>query len=381
MFKKPIRLIGILFFSFILALANLYSEAIAQQRTFLDLDLEFLGEYELTQDSFQDTKIGGLSGITYDRNQDVFYVIADDRSSFAPARFYTFQLDINNDKINEITISDVTFLKNEQGEQYPRNTIDAEAISFSPRKTLFISSEGIENKNIEPFINEYDLQGNLLRKLRIPQRYIPAIDENQNKKGIENNLGFESLTIKANGFMNQEPFRLFTVTESALNQDVDLDNPQTLNRNRLMHYVVNPVGQAILVAEHLYVMDDATFGTAYHGVSELLALPAEGYLLSLERSFGLQGFQVKIFQMVMANASDISTQKSLAGNIDNITPVKKELLLNLNDLNIELDNLEGITLGPKLADGSLSLIVISDNNYDSEGEQKNQILLFKIKGL
>ena len=371
------RFLGVFCCSLIFILTNNYSSALAEDRVFLDLDIEFLGEYELTDTSYQNTKIGGFSGITYNPQEDLYYIISDDRSYFSPARFYTVKIDINENKIKDIEIKNVTYLKDEKRNNYPLNTTDTEGIAFSPNKTLFISSEGLANQEIPPFIQEFDLEGNLLKIVRIPERYIPKIEE---KKGIDNNLGFESLTVKANGFMTQEPFRLFTATESALVQDIDLENPETFNRSRLMHYVINPFGEPILVAEHLYIMDNPSFGTASHGIVDLFALPKEGYLLSVERSFGMKGYGVKIFQIVMANANDISSQKSLAGNIENISPIRKKLLLDLGELDIELDNLEGITFGSRLEDGSQSLIMVSDNNFAEEDKQKNQFLLFKLTG-
>jgi hypothetical protein len=372
------KIVGVFFCSLIFILMNNYSYALAEDRLFLNLNLEFLAEYELTDVTYQNTKVGGFSGITYNPQENLYYLISDDRSYFSPARFYTAKININNNKINDIKIENVTYLKNEKGNNYPLNSSDTEGIAFSPRKTLFISSEGLANEEIPPFIQEFDLDGNLLNKVRIPERYIP---EGEEKKGIENNLGFESLTIKANGFMNQEPFRLFTATESALAQDIDLENPETFNRSRLMHYVINPFGEPVLVAEHLYIMDEPSFGTLYHGIPDLLTLPLEGYLLSIERSFGMKGYEVKIFQIVMANANDISSQKTLAGNINNLAPIRKKLLLDLSELDIELDNLEGLTFGPRLEDGSQSLIIVSDNNFAEADEQKNQFLLFKLTGL
>jgi hypothetical protein len=55
------------------------------------------------------------------------------------------------------------------------------------------------------------------------------------------------------------------------------------------------------------------------------------------------------------------------------------LLLNLKQLDIRLDNLEGMTLGPRLPDGSQSLLLVSDNNFNSL--QITQLLLFRLKGL
>jgi hypothetical protein len=378
MSSKSMSFFGTFVLSLFLLFANNNADVLAEERKFLNLNLQFLGEYQLTESSYQDTKVGGFSGITYNTQKDEYYVISDDRSYYSPARFYTLKINIQENKIKDIDIKNVTFLKDEIGNNYPVSSIDTEGIALSPKNTLFISSEGVADKEIPPFINEFDLQGNFLKAVPIPQRYIPKIAE---KKGIENNLGFESLAIKSNGMMNQEPFRLFTVTESALTQDIDLDNSETFNRSRLMHYVINPFGAATLVAEHLYQLDSPSFGTLHHGIPDLLTLPQEGHLLSIERSLGINGYGVKIFQIVMANASDTSNQESLAGNIQNINPIQKKLLLDLGTLDIQLDNLEGITLGPRLADGSRSLIIISDNNFSEPDKQKNQFLLFKLTGL
>ncbi|MBE9222450.1 esterase-like activity of phytase family protein [Cyanobacterium stanieri LEGE 03274] len=346
----------------------------AQERLFLDLSLEYLDTYELKIQDYENTKVGGFSGITYNQQKDYFYVISDDRSRLAPARFYTVKINIENDKIDDVILENVTFLKDNNGELYANDTIDPEAIALSPRNSIFISSEGISHLRVAPFINEYDLDGNLLSEVPIPKRYIYNKEE---KKGIQDNYGFESLTIKANATMAQDPFRLFTGSELALTQDFNDKIPETLLRSRMMHYVVNPFGQPVLISENLYPVNQADFGVIYNGLNELYALPEEGYLLSLERTFGLRGFGAKIFQIVMANATDIYAEKSLAGNIDNINLIKKKLLLNLKDLNIDFDNLEGLTFGPRLPDGSQSLILVSDNNFKYSTE-KTQFLLFKI---
>ncbi|NEO01152.1 MAG: esterase-like activity of phytase family protein, partial [Moorea sp. SIO3I7] len=59
-------------------------------------------------------------------------------------------------------------------------------------------------------------------------------------------------------------------------------------------------------------------------------------------------------------------------------PLQKKLLLDLSELGIYLDNLEGMTLGPRLSDGTQSLILVSDNNFSEA--QVTQFLLFGIKG-
>ncbi len=59
--------------------------------------LKFLSEFDLPfNKEYQNTIIGGLSGIDYDNKKNVYYLISDDRSERNPARFYKAQIVINN---------------------------------------------------------------------------------------------------------------------------------------------------------------------------------------------------------------------------------------------------------------------------------------------
>lgn len=358
----------------------------AQQRTFLDLSLEFLGEYQLPKMKFQDTTVGGLSGITYDRQRDRFYAISDDRSNLAPARFYTLKLDINNSKLQNVKIENVTFLKPNEGETYPKGSIDPEGIALTPQGTVFISSEGSPRELFAPFIGEFDLKTGLLKQnLPMLQTYIPNADGKPQERGVQENLGFESLTLNPTGALPStgEPIRLFTVTESALIQDKDPPQkdeqgnykPQ-ITKCRLLHYLISD-GPPIILSEHLYPLSPNPPGALYYGVTELLAIDQGGHFLSIERSFGLTGFGAKVYQLFTGAATDTSRIASLKGETRAVQPVKKQLLLDLQELGIRLDNLEGITFGPRLPDGSQSLILMSDDNFKEE--QITQFLLFRLK--
>jgi hypothetical protein len=132
------------------------------------------------------------------------------------------------------------------------------------------------------------------------------------------------------------------------------------------------------VGENFYLLDAAPSDVLSSGLSELTALEKEGYSLSLERTFGLSGFGAKIFQVVNANATDTSLILSFQGDQQKIVPLKKKLLLDLSELGIELDNLEGMTLGTKLPDGSQTLWLVSDDNF--KDGQVTQFLLFRLVG-
>ncbi len=356
----------------------------AQERMFLDWSLEFLDAYQLPKQSFAKTPVGGLSGITYDRQRDRFYAISDDRGDFAPARFYTLKLNLNSEiptapRIENLEVEAVTFLTAEDGKPYPRGEINPEGIAFAAPNSLFISSEGVSDRGIPPFIHEFNREtGQFVSALPIPQSYIPDGKGSEQTVGVQDNLGFESLTINPRGFGDAtvDPFRIFTATESPLQQDQDSTNPEQPVINRLLHYLISD-GPPLLIGEYAYPMSQDPHWSLIHSLTELLALDPGGHLLSLERSFGFLGYKVQIFQINLGGATDTSSIPSLIGLENKVQPVQKNLLLNLEDLGITLDNLEGMTLGPRLPDGSQSLMLVSDDNFNAD--QVTQFLLFRLK--
>jgi len=346
----------------------------AQERMFPNLSLEFLGEYQLPKTNFADTPVGGLSAISYDPKIQRFLVLSDDRSELAPARFYTVNLKLkttSKPSLEGVEFEKVTFLTDAEGKTYSKGMIDTEGLVISPRQTVFISSEGVPSRGVNPFINEYDRStGKFKQSIPVPQRFLPNAETPQ---GVQENLGFEALTLNPNSLAADDPFRLFTAPESALKQDVT-DEP---SRIRFLHYVINPFGDPILVAEHLYLLDESPEGSISNGLTELIALPKEGYFLSLERTFGITGAGAKIFQLVIGNATDTSRIANLKGDISKVQPIRKKLLLDLSTLGIELDNLEAMAIGPSLPDGSKSLVLVSDDNFSDK--QVTQFLLFRLK--
>jgi hypothetical protein len=349
----------------------------AEDRLFLNLSLDYLGEYRLPKMEFANTTVGGLSGITYDRQRNRLYAISDDRSDRNPARFYTLKLQITpQNTIGAIEVENVTTLQDAAGQPFAQGTLDPEGIALTPRNSVFISSEGVSKDGINPFVSEFNLNtGQQISTLPIPKRFLPTPTS-----GIQDNQGFESLTLSAVGFgtgQQLEPFRLFTATESALFQDEPPDSPSPAAPVRFLHYLIGD-DNSTLISEHVYLLDPPPEGTQNHGLTEMLVLDQAGHFLSLERSFGFSGFGIKLFQMATGGANDTSGIEAFEGNIGTIAPIRKERLLDLADLGIPLDNLEGMTLGPRLPDGTQSLILVSDDNFSDL--QVTQFLLFRLRG-
>ncbi|QLE42731.1 esterase-like activity of phytase family protein [Nostoc sp. C052] len=361
-FLLPIIIIGFVF-------TNLTSNAVEIR------SIEFIGEATLPKGLiFQKTEIGGLSGITYNAKNNLYYAISDDRGQKAAARFYTLKIDLSKGVLQKggITPVSVTTLLNENGQTFRPGETDTEGIALTNKETVFISSEGDVVKLINPFIKEFSLSsGKEIITLPIPNKFLP--DKN-GQKGIRNNLAFESLTI------TPDKKHLFTATENALIQDGIAAKPNIGSPCRILQYnLLNNHPEK----EFLYQTEPVApflnlIGKFASGLPDLLALDNQGHFLSLERSFTGLGFAISLFQVSLEGADNIHNIDSLlAVDSKNIKPVQKKLLLDLRTLDVLLDNIEGLTIGPKLPDGQQSLILISDNNFNSL--QRTQILAFKIK--
>jgi hypothetical protein len=115
-----------------------------------------------------------------------------------------------------------------------------------------------------------------------------------------------------------------------------------------------------------------------NGLTDLLVIDQGGHFLGLERAFGLRGFNVRLYQLATGGATDTSTIASLQG-AEGVSPIRKQLVLDFGTTAIPVDNLEGLTLGPRLPDGSQSLILVSDNNF--EADRPTQFILLRLQGL
>lgn len=335
--------------------------------------IDFMGQANLaTGLLYNNTEVGGLSGITYNPEQQVYYAISDDPSNINKARFYTLNIDLSSGSLSEtgVSVIGVTPLLTEIGETFTTDSLDPEGIAFY-RNSIFIASEGNFYQNIPAFIKEFSLEGKLLHSLPIPEKFM---DKNGNKnQGLRSNLSLESLTI------TPDQNYLFTATENALIQDGDkasLDrgtpsrilryNLQTDQPDREFLYLTDPLANSSFIAEQYN----------RQGLVDLLAIDQQ-HLISLERSFSLGlGYTIKLFLVNLEPADNIQNVTSIKQVNSEIIPAEKTLLLNLNSLNILIDNIEGLTWGSPLPEGGRSLILISDNNFMSL--QTTQIIALRI---
>jgi 3-phytase/alkaline phosphatase D len=324
------------------------------------LDLQFRGQAIVpTGTTFAGTTVGGLSSITYDSWRDVFYSVSDDAAGVEPVRYYTIGLDVRDGRLaaGDVHFKDVTTLLAPGGVPYAPGGIDPEGLALTRDRRLILTSEGVPGRLIDPFVRRYSLSGSYLGDLRVSRAFRVTADQSS---GVRPNLGFESAGITPNGRY------LFTAGENALYQDgpaatVANGSPSRIVRydlrtNRLdrqWFYETDPVAEPPVPATQFSV----------NGIVELLPLD-DDHLIAMERSFSVgapdTGNTIKLY--------DVSLKRHVA---------HKKLLLDLDDLRIPLDNVEGLTFGPRLRDGRRSVVLVSDNNFAAT--QFTQFLLFAMR--
>jgi hypothetical protein len=340
-------------------------------------ELQFLGQAIVpTGTQFAGTTVGGLSSITYDAERNVYYAISDDPSQFQPARFYTLTLDVADGALTngDVAFTRVTTLLAPNGLPYPPFSLDPEGLVLTKDDTLIATSEGFTNQLIAPFVRRYSLDGQFLGDLPVPQPFLPTADHSS---GIQPNLAFESAGVPHDGNF------LFTGTENALFQDGPAATPAHGSPSRIMR---SNLTTGRLDRQWIYWTDPVLEPSpifSVNGLVELLPLNNE-FLISMERSFSVGGTatgtgnSIKLYKVALPGATDVNGVDSVASSLDSIRPAQKTLLFDLDTLGIPLDNVEGLTFGPRLPDGRQSLVLVSDNNFAAS--QFTQFLLFALDG-
>ena len=347
--------------------------------------LQYLGSQTIATKSLSvgGTTVGGLSGIEYDPATGNYYIQSDARVATpeeAPyGRFYTATipgLASGAFGAGSVSFTGVTTLKTPSGAAFAEKGIDPESIRLHGG-SFYVSSEGDRSGTVpaqDPFVRRFDASGNHLAELPLPAKF-RAVD-GSTTQGIRNNLAFESLAF------TPDNLSLYTATENALYQDGPLATVSNGSNSRILRYDLTT---GLAAQEYVYPVAPVAAASAaftVNGLVELLAVD-NTHLLALERSFSVGvGNSIKLYEIDLSGATDVSGVASVA-NLTGITPVSKRLVADLNAATglsqAQMDNVEGITFGPTLADGSRTLVLVSDDNFNST--VGTQFFAFKVQAV
>lgn len=274
-----------------------------------------------------DTGARETSGITW-AGGSRYYIVSDKLGTAFPV---AIALDPRSGTITHAAV--------ERGLPLPGST-DLEGVAYDREHgTLLVSDE------VGPAIREYDARdGRLVRSLNLPPIY----------RSARKNLSLESLAY------DPDDRTLWTANEETLAEDGPTANFASGAVVRVQRFDEErkPSGQWAYVTDPL-AGDMLKPGRDIEssGVSDLVALPGGG-LIALERSYGSGGLRIRLYEIDFAGATDIAALPSLMGA--SYSPLHKRLLWQQSFPNI---NYEGAALGPALADGARSLVLISDDGY------------------
>ena len=205
--------------------------------------------------------------------------------------------------------------------------------------------------------------GKLAKTLDVPEVY----------GAFRFNRSFEALSIRADGL------EMWTCNEAALcrsdavnknGPQVD-DGPRSTREHgtavRMQKFArATPRSDWKRAGQWAYVTDPIGgkdfIGKSRNGVAEMCCLD-DGTVLVMEREMSIKpgsfmpSFRCRIYRVDFSGATDVSGLSSLSGA--NYRPVSKTAVF---DQNTGLAMYEGICLGPRLADGSRCIVMISDGD-------------------
>jgi hypothetical protein len=316
-------------------------------------------------------------------------MISDDRTNTDSAnapRFYTAALSFDSNNFTGVQFLSVTTLKQADGSVFPKvpdaRVADPESIRIDPvTGNLAWVSEGDRTltstppRVIDPFVREMRADGSFVREYALPTMFKTAGTDT----GPRGNLVFEGLTF------TPDRQRLVVITEGALFQDGGAPTVAAGSTSRITVFdrasgVANTQWAYPIERVQAAPVPDGSF--TVNGPTEILAVTDSKFLV-LERSFsvGVVGNQVRLYEIDTRNASNVLNVAALTSG--NHTPVTKRLVLDFETLKAQLGgiaNLEGLSFGPRLANGHDSLVVVADDNFPTADSttDRNQILVFEV---
>ena len=332
---------------------------------------------------------GNYSGIAH-LHDDIYAVVSDKSDS---ALYFNFRIQVNP-KTGELEqVENLGFTERTDGTlndgkfwQGQEKGFDHEAIVKVSDSTLVIASEGYCRLKEYPILPISADAAKVGYQQNLWESRWPSAD-------FYPNYNFESLA-----FDSVRQY-LWTIPESTLRKDGQPATPQNglANQLRLMRLdwgkmkenrnkeeyseQVSSKKDSRYMTPYAYQMDQpSTHKKAdiyVMGVSELCALP-DGQLLVLEREAFIPNIKIGAFckcKLYLVNPLN-SENFSMKENISSDTPFLKKKLLTEWKTSLSLSkrsfaNYEGMCLGPKLEDGSLVVILLSDSQDQYAGVLKD----------
>lgn len=319
---------------------------------------KLLSQQEFKSDlHFQKTRVGGLSGLVYDKTESLFWAVSDDRGKFGEPRIYALRLEAGAKP--SLKLEKLLFLKDPKKKL---RVYDFEGVTLLPWGNLLVSSEGDMNKKprVQPALIEFKKKnGEWVRDYDLPSDYLAEASGRQTK-GVRNNFAFEGM-----GWDGATTW--LAATELPLVQDKNAF-ARVLEIHQPVAWVLKTGREWLYPLAELEMatkLSGKDFNVSLTGVSEIQFVRDHSWWV-LERAANLSihglGFSAQIHEV----------------RLPEIAPADRKLVKSLV---LDLDpfakaNFEAMAWGPDLPNGKRLLLVMSDNNFDA-GEP-TRILFFEV---
>lgn len=329
------------------------------------LRFRLIGETRLPAGvNFQGTVVGGLSGIDYDPEGAIWYLVSDDRSEHGPARFYTARMAFHANGFDKVELLSAVTIRRPDGTPYakaPALDVPApESLRFDPlTKSLLWTSEGERRRGriVQPAVRKMALDGKYLDQLALPPMFTITSD----RQGPRNLLSFEGMTL------SPSHKAIWVSMEEAMFQDGPVSS---LRQGGLTRFTQFDRTARRAVAQYVYMLEPIPYPPnpvndyADNGVAEILALSETSFLV-LERSYAEgRGNSIRLYEASTEDASNVLDVQSLKSG--SFRPMKKRLVLDFAALRLKrVENLQGMSWGPKLANGHRTLVFVADDNFSA----------------
>lgn len=317
-------------------------------------------------------RFGGVSGCAWDEQDGSVWVVSDDR---AAPRIFRVDVEAVKGTLSVVPRQAIDLAQGSGADDWPP-VLDLEAIAIDgPRLLVASEGDGARRPRVPPAILAFGRDGRLLTRVPLPPHVLPEPMGDQ-RRGVRSNRALESLTLAGND-------TLIAATEGPLVQDAD--GPDFERGARVRWLTFTRAGNGWTYdRDYEYPLDAVRqpqgFGASHveAGLVDLFGL-GPGHVLALERAFvretggSRRGTNhVTIFDVTVPGAASPETglAKRLVIDLADVAPRLVPRLRNL-------DNFEAMCQGPSLADGSRTVLLVSDNNFNAR--QTTGFVLLRIE--
>jgi hypothetical protein len=247
-------------------------------------------------------------------------------------------------------------------------SFDPEGLVVNPKNGHFIVSD-----EYGPSVHEFDRTGQLVRTYTAPQNLVPrtatGVDYNATAaalvSGREGNRGFEGLAVSPDGRF------VYAVLQNGAVQD----GWSSASRGLYTRIVKFDTGTGEAVGQYAYRLESSGQG---RGISALVALGNDKFLVLERNNRGigvgatLAAADKNVFTIDLTGASDVSgialpAAGALPAGFTAVTKGAKVMDLDADTLAAlggkSPEKWEGLTVGPRLANGKYLVLAGTDNDY------------------